>query len=392
MNAIVLAGLVVGARARHRRRASSASTNVVRRLRERRRATADDHRGRHPRRDARDARASPSYATLIVALAAAAASSSSTASRARSSPTSPGRSCSPSSASMVVALTVTPALSVLLLSRASFERDEPPLVGAAAARRTRAPWRGSCRRPRVAVRRRRRRRRGGVHRACRSSSRSLLPTFKERAAAGPLGRRARDVAAGDEPDHRAREPRAALDPGRAETSGRTSAAPSARRPGRSSVNSGRALGEHRSPCRLRRDVGAGQARASAATRACLAERRDVLERAREDGARRTVRHDDVVVRVYGEDLDVLRRRRPGCGQAIAGVDGVADRERRAPGREPTVEIEVDLAAARRERRSSRATCAARRPRCSADSRSAACSRSRRSSTWSSGARPRPAAA
>ena len=56
--------------------------------------------------------------------------------------------------------------------------------------------------------------------------------------------------------------------------------------------------------------------------------------------------DDVVVRVYGEDLGVLGREADKVRRTISGIDGIAGARIDTPVREPTLEIEVDLAKAR----------------------------------------------
>jgi CzcA family heavy metal efflux pump len=55
----------------------------------------------------------------------------------------------------------------------------------------------------------------------------------------------------------------------------------------------------------------------------------------------------MTVRVFGENLDVLKSQAETVRQAIAGVNGVADPQLALPVEEPTVEIEVDLAKAER---------------------------------------------
>ena len=55
---------------------------------------------------------------------------------------------------------------------------------------------------------------------------------------------------------------------------------------------------------------------------------------------------DVVVRVYGEEPSILRGQADRVKQAIQSVDGIADASVELPAVEPTVEVEVDLAAAR----------------------------------------------
>ena len=171
------------------------------------------------------------------------------------------------------------------------------------------------------------------------------------------------------------------------TSARTSAARDATRSVDDQLR--RALGHHRPGRRLRRDAG---------RRSAVVERLPGLDprgqtyptadRPRSSPGTGTT----WCARVYGQDLDVLRAKAAEVRQALAGVER---RERRDGGR-----------SGRRSRRSrsrstwprpSRhglkpATCAAPRRRCSPASRSAASSRSRRSSTWWSGARPRSATA
>ncbi|HLC06514.1 MAG TPA: efflux RND transporter permease subunit, partial [Anaerolineales bacterium] len=55
--------------------------------------------------------------------------------------------------------------------------------------------------------------------------------------------------------------------------------------------------------------------------------------------------NSLTVRVFGEDLDVLRREAEKVRQALAGINGVVDSLVNLPIDEPTLEIEVDLAAA-----------------------------------------------
>jgi CzcA family heavy metal efflux pump len=56
--------------------------------------------------------------------------------------------------------------------------------------------------------------------------------------------------------------------------------------------------------------------------------------------------DPLVVRVFGEDLQVLRGKAEEVRRAIGGIDGVVSPRVDVQAQEPTVEIEVDLAAAR----------------------------------------------
>ena len=54
---------------------------------------------------------------------------------------------------------------------------------------------------------------------------------------------------------------------------------------------------------------------------------------------------DLVVRVYGEDLDLLGTKAEEVRQVVAGVDGVVDPRVQLPAVEPTIEVETDLAKA-----------------------------------------------
>ena len=55
--------------------------------------------------------------------------------------------------------------------------------------------------------------------------------------------------------------------------------------------------------------------------------------------------DGLTVRVYGQDLEVLRSKAEEVRQAVAGVDGTANQQVQRLVEEPTLEIEVDLAKA-----------------------------------------------
>ncbi|MGH3065554.1 MAG: efflux RND transporter permease subunit [Gaiellaceae bacterium] len=68
------------------------------------------------------------------------------------------------------------------------------------------------------------------------------------------------------------------------------------------------------------------------------------DRAREVLSRRDAA-GDVTVRLYGEEPEVLQTQAERVRQEIAGVDGVEDARVDVPAQEPTVEVEVDLAAA-----------------------------------------------
>jgi Cu/Ag efflux pump CusA len=54
---------------------------------------------------------------------------------------------------------------------------------------------------------------------------------------------------------------------------------------------------------------------------------------------------DIVVRVYGHELEVMREKALEVSQALVGINGVVDVRADLPTEEPQVEIEVDLAAA-----------------------------------------------
>lgn len=55
--------------------------------------------------------------------------------------------------------------------------------------------------------------------------------------------------------------------------------------------------------------------------------------------------EDVVVRIYGENLDVLGSKGEEVKRVLSGIDGVVDEHVRLQAKEPTLEIETDLAAA-----------------------------------------------
>jgi CzcA family heavy metal efflux pump len=57
--------------------------------------------------------------------------------------------------------------------------------------------------------------------------------------------------------------------------------------------------------------------------------------------------DPLVVRVYGQDLDTLRREARRVQRLVSGVDGVVDPRIELPVTQPTIEIETDLERARR---------------------------------------------
>jgi CzcA family heavy metal efflux pump len=56
--------------------------------------------------------------------------------------------------------------------------------------------------------------------------------------------------------------------------------------------------------------------------------------------------ESLVVRVYGEDMEVIRAKADEVREVLAGIDGVVDPRVQYPGERPTVEIEADLERAR----------------------------------------------
>ena len=57
--------------------------------------------------------------------------------------------------------------------------------------------------------------------------------------------------------------------------------------------------------------------------------------------------DAITVRVYGQEQEVLRSKAEEVRQALSGIDGVVDPKVALPAEEPTLEVEVDLEAAAR---------------------------------------------
>ena len=55
--------------------------------------------------------------------------------------------------------------------------------------------------------------------------------------------------------------------------------------------------------------------------------------------------EDLVVRIYGEDLEVLRSKADEVRRIVSGIDGLVDEQVQLPALEPALEVEVDLAAA-----------------------------------------------
>ncbi|MDQ5875089.1 MAG: efflux RND transporter permease subunit, partial [Actinomycetota bacterium] len=59
----------------------------------------------------------------------------------------------------------------------------------------------------------------------------------------------------------------------------------------------------------------------------------------------TVADEDVVVRVFGEELEILRGQGEAVRQALSKIDGIADAQVLTQAEEPTLEVQVDLDAA-----------------------------------------------
>jgi CzcA family heavy metal efflux pump len=57
--------------------------------------------------------------------------------------------------------------------------------------------------------------------------------------------------------------------------------------------------------------------------------------------------DPIVVRLYGEEADILRSKAEEVRKALAGIDGIVDLRVKLPVMEPNLEVEVNLAAAQR---------------------------------------------
>ncbi|HEY7344041.1 MAG TPA: efflux RND transporter permease subunit [Gaiella sp.] len=242
-------------------------------------------------------------------------------------------------ASMLVAFTVTPALAVLLLSRASLDREAPlaswvqrvfarALGGLVARRRWAFLATGA-----VVVA-------AGI--AIPFLSVSLLPTFKEQQVLIRLdGPRGTSLPEMNRVTARAsRELRAipgvdgvGAHVGRAVASDSSANANSAEL----WVSIDRSA-DYDGTMNAIRNVVDGYPGLTHDIAAYSNERaRDVLSR--------TGPERDVVVRLYGEDAGVLRAQAERVRGVMAGVDGVKDPTVELPADEPTVEIEVDLAAA-----------------------------------------------
>jgi CzcA family heavy metal efflux pump len=337
MNAIILAGLVA-ALILVIDDAVVDVENVERRLREHRRDGRDKSTAAVVLDSALQMRGPIAYATLIIALAVLPVFFLDGLSGAFF-PDLAGAFLLALLASMAVALTVTPALSLLLLSRASLERESPPV-----------PWlqrsyEGALsrvvNRPRisyVAV--------GAVALAALAAvpflGQSLLPTFKESQLLirwdGPPGTSLPEMnritaLASDELRSIPGVRNVGAHVGRAVTADQVVG-----------VNSGELWAsidpdaDYDATVASIRRVVDGYPGFSRDVQTFSKDRvREVLT-----GADR-----DLVVRVYGEEPDTLRAQGEKTKQMLSEVDGLADVQLELQAQEPTLEVEVDLAAAQR---------------------------------------------
>lgn len=241
-------------------------------------------------------------------------------------------------AAMAVAMTVTPALAVVLLSRASFESGESPLLRWLRPRYE-AVLSWVVRRPRTAAVAA-----GAVLVAAVAAApflhSSLLPTFKEQqllvrweAQPGtslPEMQRISGLAS--------RELRAL--PGVTEVGTHVGRA----------VTSDAAVGTNSAELWVSidrdadydatlasiQDVAAGYPGIEGSIRSFSNDRSQAIL---------TGAEDDVVVRVYGEDSEVLQQEARKVQAAIAGVQGISQPRVKLPAQEASLEVEVDLARA-----------------------------------------------
>jgi CzcA family heavy metal efflux pump len=245
-------------------------------------------------------------------------------------------------ASMVVALTVTPALSLLLASKQPNERAESPVVARLASHYVRAlGW--IVRRPRIVYLAAGAIVVAGVA-AVPFLGHSLLPTFKERellirwqGAPGtslPEMNRITTLASSELRSIEGVE-NVGADVGRA-------------------ITSDQAVSANSAEMWVSVDPGADYDETVASIESVvngypgLAASVQTFSNERVSESLAGSEHD-VTVRLYGEDLDVLRTKANDVKQAVAGVDGLVDERIELPEAEPTLEVEVDLLAAQRYR-------------------------------------------
>ena len=339
MNAIVLAGLVA-ALAVVIDDAVVGVENVTRRLRERGEDGVEAPIGPTVLEATLEVRGATVYATLIVALAVLPLFFLEGLAGAFF-PDLAGAYLLALLASMVVALTVTPALCVLLLSRATRDRGDPPLVGwlqrgyeSLLARVVHRPRITYVAAGAVLV---------GAFAAVPFLGGPLLPTFRETSLLvrwdGPPGTSLPEM---NRITARASRELRSI-PGVQNVGAHVGRAVTADQV--VGVNSGELWvsldpdADHDATVDAVRDVVDGYPGLSRDIQTYSNERvREAL----------TGADEDVVVRVYGEDLDVLSAQAQTVRSAVSQVDGVATARVDLPAQEPTLEIEVDLQAAQRE--------------------------------------------
>jgi CzcA family heavy metal efflux pump len=244
-------------------------------------------------------------------------------------------------AAMLVSLTVTPALAMFILANAPLSQNEPPLVrrlksgyGRAFSRFIRIPGAPYAAIAVIAL--------VGLAALTQLSQPSLLPEFKQRDLLINW-----DGAPGTSQPEMSRIVSAAA--------GELESIPGVRNVGAHvgrAIMSDQIVGINSGEIWVSIDSAADYDATVAAIREVVdgypGLARDVVtypeERVREvlAGADK-----DVTVRLYGENLDVLRTEAEELRQVLSGIDGVVDPQVELPVVEPTIEIEVDLAAAQR---------------------------------------------
>ena len=283
--------------------------------------------------------------------------------------------------SMVVALTVTPALSLILLPRGTLKRRESPLVRGAQARLRSGP---GARDPPSArgLRRRRRRRCCSACVVVPAARPGALPELQGARLPHALDHDAGHVDAGGAADRR-RGPATRCGPSTAcGTSGRTSARPSSAR-----RSPGANFGENWVSVDPKADYDKTLAAIHEVVDGHPGLYRNVQTYMRE-------RIDEVlagtsepiVVRIYGDDLGVLRRAADRVRAAIADVPGLVDLHTSLQDDVPQIDVARSGSGSRAATASSPATCAAPRRRSWPARRWATSSRAAGPTTSTSGAR------
>ena len=245
-------------------------------------------------------------------------------------------------ASMVVALTVTPALCLILLSRRHARAAESPLVRVAASAATRGP---GADHPHAAARDRHRR-----PSSCwpaswwrRTLGQSLLPDFKERDFLMHWLTKPGTSQPEDGADHDSGQQGAARHPRRAQL----------RRPHRPGLPGGRVVRRE-----LRRELDQRRSRRSTMTRRWPPIQETVdgypgLYRDVQTYLKERIREvltgasEAIVVRIYGPDLECSAHKADEVERTMRGIDGIVEAHVELQDDVPQIEVEVDLAAAKR---------------------------------------------